>query len=264
MNPTQVGKSGRHSKEPLHRDFMMYKLFTTHADHYDRIYLGEKYHRETQFINWLMEREATGKSIIDVACGTGTHINSLCELGYELRGVDLCAEMIAHARRKNPWATITQDDMRTFIAPRKADMIICMYGAFNYLRSAEDGDMALKNFKRNLKDKGTVVIDVRYGRNLPDRIRVVNKNDTIIVTQWLKENDMSGSYKLFYAAPEENVLLYEEHRQYLLDPFWLSERMLSLGFSSVELYEDYDSAKPFTRDSTVHRVTVVGITATAT
>ena len=57
------------------------ELYKKFAGYYDRIYENVNYREETEFIKWAIEnhRECEGKNLLDVACGTGTHVQPFGE-----------------------------------------------------------------------------------------------------------------------------------------------------------------------------------------
>jgi SAM-dependent methyltransferase len=50
----------------------------------------------------LLSRLARGRRALDFGCGTGRSTRLLASLGFEVVGVDIAAEMIAHARSRDP------------------------------------------------------------------------------------------------------------------------------------------------------------------
>src|SRR6266852_8311061 len=80
-------------------------MFTKSAAFYDAIYaaMGKDYVREAQRVHALIQQHTRtpGKTLLDVACGTASHLAVLREW-YEVAGLDLDPRMLAIARRRCP------------------------------------------------------------------------------------------------------------------------------------------------------------------
>lgn len=239
-----------------------YKMVTTHAHLIDRMYFfgkqRERYLREKDFIKKVMREYSNGNKIIDVGCGTGIHIMMLSEAGYNVSGFDLRREMVDVAQKRNPLNRIVQGDMREFPINEKADGLICMYGAINYLENETDIERTFNNFFRHLNPRGVVIIDTRSWNNLDENINTWVTNEWILAKQWIKSNrPMESAYRVFYAIPPEGVMELEDHMQYFQDPFWLVNKLSLSGFSKINIFESYDFDKRFEQDSKSHLPVIV-------
>lgn len=50
--------------------------------------------------NWQRAAETDNHAILDVACGTGGHIEQFCMRGYTCKGIDYDPEMIAFCKER--------------------------------------------------------------------------------------------------------------------------------------------------------------------
>jgi ubiquinone/menaquinone biosynthesis C-methylase UbiE len=84
------------------------------------------------------------RSILDVACGTGSHALILSQRGYEVTGIDNSRAMIEKAikkagEKKETRADFLIQDMRNInMDKKKFDCAICMFGGFSYMLTQED------------------------------------------------------------------------------------------------------------------------------
>jgi len=71
-----------------------------YADQYDLLYHDKDYEAECDLLEEVFRRygQEPIKSILDLGCGTGNHAILLARRGYRVTGVDLSADMLAHAR----------------------------------------------------------------------------------------------------------------------------------------------------------------------
>ena len=142
--------------------------FRRSARYYDAYY-GQilNYPKQCDLLERLFERQGLkGRlSILDIACGTGTHCLELAGRGHEVVGVDMSPEMIEEARRKASSSPISKkpafvvQDMRKLRLRRKFDAAICMFGGFGYLDNDRDLARFLKGLSRHLNPGGLFLFE---------------------------------------------------------------------------------------------------------
>src|ERR687892_45459 len=75
-------------------------MFRRSQQFYDAIYAWKDYPAEVErLVSIIRERSPQARSLLDVACGTGKHLELLREL-FRVEGVDLDPEMIALSRQR--------------------------------------------------------------------------------------------------------------------------------------------------------------------
>ena len=100
-----------------------------------------------------------GSTILDLACGKGRHSIFLNSLGYNVRGVDLSANSIAHARQfENPTLKF---DTHCMCKPlgQKFDAVFNLFTSFGYFEEEEGNLKAIQSIKEELKPGAFGVID---------------------------------------------------------------------------------------------------------
>ena len=128
---------------------------------------GKDYRREAATVVDRIHRHLPGAgSILDVACGTGLHLATFAELGFDVEGVDLSASMIEEARGRVPGAVLHQGDMRTFRLARRFDAVVCLFSSIGYMRTPADLATSLATMRDHLVDGGVLVVEPWYE---PDR-----------------------------------------------------------------------------------------------
>ena len=75
-------------------------MFTKTALYYDKIYAFKDYQAETERLMAIFQEQrfAGGTRLLDVACGTGRHLEFL-KARYDVEGMDISPELLAIARR---------------------------------------------------------------------------------------------------------------------------------------------------------------------
>ena len=95
------------------------------AKYYDKIYVEKDYAGEAKFMEWVVKKhqKGKGKKLIDIACGTGNHIQYL-KNHYKVTGLDLNPEMLKLARKKVQDVKFIKGDMKKLALDEKFDVII--------------------------------------------------------------------------------------------------------------------------------------------
>ncbi|MER7406709.1 class I SAM-dependent methyltransferase [Streptomyces sp. NPDC000070] len=132
------------------------------ADIYEAIYRGrgKDYAAESATVTKAILEHCPGaKALLDVACGTGSHLEHLATSFEEVCGLDLSTDMLRRARERLPELPFEQGDMRAFRLGRTFDAITCMFSSVGYLDTVADLDATLATFARHLAPGGVVVIE---------------------------------------------------------------------------------------------------------
>jgi ubiquinone/menaquinone biosynthesis C-methylase UbiE len=137
-------------------------MFTHSAQYYDAIYLdqGKDYKVEAGKVDALIEqyKQASGNSLLDVACGTGTHLGYLCDK-YLVEGLDLDEKMLAVAREKLPGIPFHHASMFDFKLEHAFDAITCLFGSIGYVKTLPNLERSVANMNRHLKPGGVLIVE---------------------------------------------------------------------------------------------------------
>lgn len=128
--------------------------------YYDELYVKpEQYQKEVQQVVTFSQHylQSGGKTLLDVACGTGGHIKYLQD-HFQVSGVDLSESMLAVARKKFPHLSFYRGNMIDFSLDKQFDIITCMYGSIGFVKTYANLKLALKNMARHLILGGLVII----------------------------------------------------------------------------------------------------------
>lgn len=150
----------------------LYKDYYKYSDFYDIFNKYRNYNREIRFILNMTKNK---KWILDLGCGTGTHLNILENLGYIVNGIDKSENMVALAREKVK-SEIYNMDILDYKLDEKYDAIIAMHSVFNHLKSYEDFDKTLSNSLDHLTKNGIMIIDLDNRRSNDDIDDMVDGN----------------------------------------------------------------------------------------
>ena len=134
-------------------------MFKT-ARYYNKIYAHKDYRGEVRrLIEFINEcGPASGKSLLDVACGTGLHIQYLKEHFY-VEGLDICEELLEVARENNPDVAFHQGDMMSFDLGKKFDVVTCLFSSIGYAKRLAGLRLALRSMISHLLPNGLLIIE---------------------------------------------------------------------------------------------------------
>lgn len=94
------------------------------------------------WLNYTKKYVSKDKTILDLACGSGTLAILLSVEGYRVDGLDLSSEMISLANDKFKAYHILNNlyvkDMSSFNLPNKYDVITCYFDSVNHLPTLND------------------------------------------------------------------------------------------------------------------------------
>jgi len=127
----------------------------------------------TDVVDQFLDQLPPGSRILDAGCGPGHYSASFWEKGYVGVGLDLCPEMISHARhqhkdlRRKPDRRFEVGDMCGLdddFKDSSFDGVFCM-AAFQHVPAAKGFSLAtLQGFARVLRPGGILLLDVQLGR----------------------------------------------------------------------------------------------------
>jgi SAM-dependent methyltransferase len=135
-------------------------VFSRSARIYDAIYASIRdYPREAVQLDALIqERRPEAHTLLDVACGTGAHLEHLADR-YEVEGLDLDGDMLAVARDRLRDVEFHQADMADFDLGKRFDAVVCMFSSIGYVHTEERLRSAIAAMARHLAPGGVLVVE---------------------------------------------------------------------------------------------------------
>jgi SAM-dependent methyltransferase len=120
----------------------------------------QRAYREIEDILVLLEHQ--GGPVLDLGCGAGVYLSPLAERGIRATGVDLSAELLAHARARvpSPLVELVHGDIRDFGRPGAFELALSMYTSFGYSLSHEENMDVLRAAFEALRPGGRILIDM--------------------------------------------------------------------------------------------------------
>ena len=136
-----------------------YNIF---AEFYDDLTQNVEYEKIAKYVSSFFKKYyPSGKTVLDLACGTGTLSKLLNEEGYNIIGIDLSDDMLCIASSKSvDNASFIKGDISSFALPQKVDYCVCSLDSINHLKSIEQVDECFNCVYNSLVDGGIFVFDV--------------------------------------------------------------------------------------------------------
>jgi SAM-dependent methyltransferase len=225
-------------------------MFSESAAWYDHFYGGKDYAAEARRVSELIrERRPGARTLLDVACGTGRHLERLRQ-DFDGEGLDLDDGLLAVARRRLPGMRLTRADMADFDLGRRFDAVTCLFSSVGYLATVERLRAAVGAMARHLEPGGVLVVEPWI---LPDAwiegtttVEVVEDGDRKLVRVIASSRDGAMStLRVHYAvaaggevvsADERHQLRLFTHDEYAaaflaagLDTSWDPEGLIGRG-----------------------------------
>jgi ubiquinone/menaquinone biosynthesis C-methylase UbiE len=153
--PRRTGSASRDGADPVR------VAYDTLAPAYDAFTAGYRHDRWLHEIERVAQRHGLpGRTLLDVACGTGKSFLPLLERGYSVTGCDLSPEMARRAASKAPTARVIVADMRELPRLGAFDLITCLDDAINYLLHPDEVRSTLAGIARHLSPGGLAIWDI--------------------------------------------------------------------------------------------------------
>ncbi|MDI6782885.1 MAG: class I SAM-dependent methyltransferase [bacterium] len=144
--------------------------YTRFAPFYDELEFDTFSQQCVEYLTeFLPQLNFQGKTVLDLACGTGTAAILLAKSGYQVTGIDISAPMIRIAKQKAKSAKLPVRfycrDMRTINFRQRYDLATCFFDAMNHLYTYRDFAQVCRNVSRVLKPNGIFIFDLNteYG-----------------------------------------------------------------------------------------------------
>ena len=232
--------------------------YETLAGAYDGLTTDVDYAAVLQFFETVLQRAGhSPKTVLDLACGTGSMSVLLAERGYRVIGADISEEMLTAAAQKaaamaeNPPFFICQP-MQRLTLPEPVEAIVCLLDSLNYLTEPEDCRKTFHRVWRALRPGGMFFFDI----NTPQKLRGLDGQVFLDETEdaycvWRAEYSRRRrvcSYFMDIFRLEEESGLWERgeelHEERAYTPEELTSYLRDAGFTQIKQYGNLKHRPP--------------------
>lgn len=153
------------------------------SDHYHLLYQHRNEAEAEAFINRLFDflELEEGAKVLDLACGKGRHAVQVHQLGYQVVGLDLSEESIAHAKKlEEEGLEFVRGDMRLLDLEAKFDLTLNLFTSFGYFKESGENLNVLEGLAAHLKREGMIIIDFLNVKLVSDKLpqrEIIKRNE---------------------------------------------------------------------------------------
>ncbi len=211
------------------------------------------------------------KTLLDLACGTGSVSVLLSQRGYRVIGADISEEMLTVAAQKAAQMTqnapyFVHQKMQKLHLPERVDSVVCLLDSLNYLTDPEDCKQTFRRVFSALNDGGVFFFDI----NTPDKLHALDGQVFLDENEesycvWRAEFDEGENccyygIDLFQREGELWQRSFEQHCEYAYDPQALCMWLREIGFTEVRLYGDCALREPTPTEQRIYFAALKGST----
>jgi SAM-dependent methyltransferase len=163
----------------------MAEKYTLRPELYDLEYAHKDYAGEcARIVELVRARTPDARTLVDVACGTGKHLELLRPHFDEVEGVDLDEGMLAVARERLPGVPLHHGDMRTFDLGRRFDAVTCLFSSIGFARDVDDLSAAARQLAAHVAPGGVLLVEpwITPERWIPNRphLLAAERDDVVL------------------------------------------------------------------------------------
>ncbi len=239
--------------------------------YYDALMAGVPYRHWVDYLERLWKlHERHPRTILDLACGTGTVARMLALRGYEVAGVDLSPGMLQVARQKAEAAGLTidfyeQDAAELALGEQRFESVVCLFESLNYILEPPRLRAAFARILTHLQPGGTLIFDVNTEYALAEGMfnQSCTRRDEALHYRWRSRYDPESRlctvHMRFSYDPgtgEDRQIFTEVHRQRAYGKDELAQWLRDAGFDAVFVYDGYTTNPPKKRSDRLFYVAV--------
>lgn len=236
-------------------------------------YLAQCYDQFTEDVNYegwadYVERHFAHsrlpiRTVLDLACGTGSLTRLLAQRGYEMIGADLSEEMLAQAAEKcrgvgDPEPIFLHQAMEELDLYGTIDACVCCLDSVNYVTRPRKLARAFQRVHTFLMPGGLFLFDI----NTPDKLRGLDGQMFLDETE-----DAYCVWRAEY-APRRRICTYgmdifqrtegdlwqrweEVHEEFAYEPGELEEMLRQAGFRQIKQFGELRMRAPRTGEGRI-------------
>lgn len=198
-----------------------------------------------------------GRNYLDLACGTGQHLQEMERLGFTPNGLDNSAAMLAQAKLRCPQARFMLCDLAAFDQLAEFDLISCFLYSMHYSHPLGNFTETLRRAYLALKPGGVLLfntVDANGTRQQHDVVtRVTEENAQLTFTSGWYYRGHGEVLDLRLAIHRESAqgtqAWHDRHTMTAITVRALEKLLLTTGFEVTLLEHDYERLAPWDGNS---------------
>ena len=229
------------------------KLYKELAPIYDYVMRHVNYRQWADYVQTLFQLSGVEvKTVLDVACGTGSLCLYLKELGFCVMGFDLSPEMILNGIKKAYRADnefpMWCGDMERFAQRKPVDAIVCLYDSINYLMDHRQWTNVFSCAYNALIPSGLFIFDISTEANSLRHFQDHSEKGhgpNFKFTRYSKYNQTKkvqvNEFHIVWKNKPKQVLV-ETHKQIVMSIKDVEKLISKSKFSIMGIYDNVSTA----------------------
>ncbi|MCH5314265.1 MAG: class I SAM-dependent methyltransferase [Eubacterium sp.] len=230
----------------------MMSSYVTLARYYDSLTENADYKVRSDYISNFFSRYGSGeKTLLDLACGSGSLSQHLAQKGYEIIGIDLSEDMLVQANSKNiKNAIFAKGDMKDFELPYNVNYCVSSLDSINHLKDIDEVESCFKCVYSALNENGIFVFDV----NTLYKNEVILGNNTFVYDEedyflsWDNVYIGDGVVSIFLDFFIYNGKSYDRYSENFEEKAYETDEISNLlnntGFEIIGIYNELTEEEP--------------------
>ena len=220
--------------------------YTRHPELYDLEYSFKDYAGEAQTLERLVrERHPQAATLLDVACGTGKHLEHL-RAHFACEGVDLDEGLLAVARERVPDVPLHVGDLRDFDLGRQFDVVTCLFSAIGFVGGPAGLAAAAGTLARHLAPGGVLLVEPWFSPEawIPGRPHLLTHEEpgrlalARVTLSGIRDERVSTTEMHYVLATPDGIEHFVEHH----DPYLFTHDEMRAAFEAAGLTAELDPA----------------------
>lgn len=138
--------------------------YSAWARYYDALYAFKDYETDCRrFTDLICTHHPAARTLLDVACGTGKHLERLAQ-DFSVEGLDANAGFLEAARARIPGLPVHHARMEAFDLGRTFDVVTCLFSSIGFMSTPALLAAAMANFHRHVAPGGLLLIEPWFSR----------------------------------------------------------------------------------------------------
>lgn len=227
-----------------------YHILYKHRDH------EEAEHFIDNLIHYFGFQEED--KIMDLACGKGRHSIYLNQQGFEVVGIDLSPQSIAHAKQfENERLHFHVHDMRKVFREREFNYVLNLFTSFGYFDKESENQDALCAAAKCLKADGKLLIDFLNPYKVvhhlvPEEVKVIEGIEFHITKELSEDNYIIKDIRF----KDKGRNWHFQERVKAIRRTQFLEYFQAAGLELLETFGDYELS-PYERESSDRMIFVL-------
>ena len=231
--------------------------YETLAGVYDRLTEDVGYERRADYLEKLFKKSRIPvRTVLDLACGTGSITALLMERGYEMIAADASPDMLAAAREKTEGKpgiapVYLCQSMPELDLYGTVDAAVCCLDSLNYLTSPKEVQRTFQRLRLFIAPGGLLAFDVLTPsglRELDGQVFLDEREDVYCVwrADFEKRSRICTYWMDIFTRREDGAWDrgVEEHRERAYEVEELRAWLMEAGFTHVRTYGDCRMSAP--------------------